>query len=100
MLPKYRVAVFVHGCFWHGHDCRFFKWPSTRREFWRGKILGNRARDRRVATELTRLGWRQLVIWECATRGVSPASLERLLDRVSEWIVDESSGRREFHGSK
>ena len=45
VLPRFRTAIFVHGCFWHGHDCPMFKWPATRMEFWRKKIKGNMERD-------------------------------------------------------
>ena len=72
VLPKYKTAIFVHGCFWHGHDCKNFKWPKTRPEFWRDKILGNKARDERHSQELQKLGWRVIVIWECETPSISP----------------------------
>ncbi|MCA2992530.1 DNA mismatch endonuclease Vsr [Gemmatimonas sp.] len=68
VLPKYRTAIFVHGCFWHRHNCRFFKWPKTRAEFWREKLNGNVERDRRTMRSLRRLGWQVLVIWECELR--------------------------------
>lgn len=97
VLPKYRVAIFIHGCFWHGHDCRFFKWPSTRREFWRDKILGNQTRDRKVAAEFTK-GWRRLVIWECAIRGIAPDNREQMLDRVAAWIANSKERFREIRG--
>jgi DNA mismatch endonuclease (patch repair protein) len=65
-LPKYRAAIFVHGCFWHGHRCRRgARAPKTNAEYWRGKIARNRARDRRVAAELRSRGWRVLAIYEC-----------------------------------
>lgn len=65
VLPKYRTVIFVHGCFWHGHDCKHFKWPKTRAEFWRKKIEGNVTRDRIAVSELERRGWRVITIWEC-----------------------------------
>jgi len=69
VLPKYRAAVFVHGCFWHAHEgCRFFRIPSTRRAFWEDKLLGNRKRDERDVAELLARGWRVAVIWECGLR--------------------------------
>lgn len=68
-LTKYRTAIFVHGCFWHGHKCHRAKIPSTRTDFWTKKIEGNRARDERVERMLTMLGWRVIVVWECALRG-------------------------------
>src|SRR5690606_16975078 len=50
IFPQYRAVLFVHGCFWHGHNCHLFKWPSTREEFWREKIAGNIKRDKRQIT--------------------------------------------------
>jgi DNA mismatch endonuclease (patch repair protein) len=65
-LPKYRAAVFVHGCFWHRHpDCRFATTPSTRVDFWQSKFAANVERDRRARAALEALGWRPIVIWEC-----------------------------------
>lgn len=69
VLPRYRAVVFVHGCFWHGHDCPLFKWPKSRDEFWRTKIEGNRERDIRSEALLATDGWRIAVVWECALRG-------------------------------
>jgi DNA mismatch endonuclease (patch repair protein) len=73
VFPRYRAAILVHGCLWHGHDCPLFKWPATRREFWQAKIEGNRARDARDLAGLAAAGWRVLVVWECALKG--PARL-------------------------
>jgi DNA mismatch endonuclease (patch repair protein) len=64
-----RAVIFVHGCFWHGHDCTLFRWPSTRDAFWRSKIAGNIARDQRTAAQLLDQGWRVLDVWECALKG-------------------------------
>ena len=68
IFRKYGAVIFVHGCFWHAHDCDLFKWPSTRKEFWEEKIGGNRARDRLALHRLQERGWRTLVIWECALK--------------------------------
>ena len=67
VLKKHRTVIFVHGCFWHGHDCKHFKWPKTRPEFWREKIEGNKTRDLKHQQELKELGWNVKVIWECET---------------------------------
>ena len=69
VFPKYRTAVFVNGCFWHGHGCSLFRWPTTRGPFWRSKINRNIKRDREVSTLLNTTGWRTLVVWECALKG-------------------------------
>lgn len=68
VLPKYGAAIFVNGCFWHGHDCHLFKWPKTREAFWRVKICGNVARDRAKTQALKVDGWKVGVLWECAVR--------------------------------
>ena len=71
IFPKYRLAVFVHGCFWHRHgECRFAYSPKTRVEFWTEKFKQNVARDRRNESALRDLGWRVAVIWGCETRNV------------------------------
>lgn len=72
VLPGRRVAVFVHGCFWHAHPgCRYAKTPATRREFWEAKLAANAERDRRARDALLSSGWRVLVVWECATRSTA-----------------------------
>lgn len=85
-LPRFGAAVFVHGCFWHGHDCPMFKWPKTRRDFWERKIRGNAKRDDKVRGMLIGSGWRVLVIWECALRGPQKMDFDVLMDQVMEWI--------------
>ncbi|NWE26812.1 very short patch repair endonuclease [Pseudomonas gingeri] len=74
VFPRYHAVIFVHGCFWHGHDCPMFKLPATRQEFWNQKIMSNRARDERVTAVLIELGWRIANVWECSIRG--PAKLK------------------------
>ncbi|MBO6729968.1 MAG: DNA mismatch endonuclease Vsr [Maricaulis sp.] len=86
VLAKYEAAVFVNGCFWHGHDCHLFKWPSTRQEFWREKIEGNRARDQRVLGDLEQLGWRTARIWECALKGPGRLTVDVVTDRLCSWL--------------
>ena len=78
VLGPRRVAIFVHGCFWHGHDCaRGARAPKANAAYWRGKIEGNRTRDARVQQELRDLGWRPLVVWECELK--DPPALETRL---------------------
>jgi len=72
VLPKYKTVIFVHGCFWHGHQhCKYFRLPSTRTEWWTAKINGNIARDLKNENSLRNLGWHVVTIWECALRGPS-----------------------------
>lgn len=65
VMPKYKTVIFVHGCFWHGHNCRAGKLPETRKEFWQNKIDTNIARDKKNRQDLEKLGWKVLVIWQC-----------------------------------
>jgi len=88
VLPKYKTAIFVHGCFWHGHNCKYFRLPQTRPEFWRDKIEANRARDAKDLELLKGMGWHVILIWECATkpegpgvRGIMSIVTERLTAR-------------------
>ncbi len=82
VLPRHKLAVFVHGCFWHGHDCpRGARAPKTNRDYWLAKIARNKARDARVKRELRAMGWRVFVVWECALRDRS--KLERRIKRLA-----------------
>lgn len=72
VLSKHRTVVFVHGCFWHGHEhCADFRLPSTRREWWTAKIETNRARDARNEAALRELGWHVVTIWACALKTIA-----------------------------
>ena len=69
VLPKHRLAVFVHGCFWHRHEgCRFSSTPKSRTDFWTEKFAANMDRDARQESALRKLGWQVLVIWQCETK--------------------------------
>lgn len=65
VLPRHRIAVFVHGCFFHAHGCRRSRLPKSNSEFWAAKFAGNTERDRRVVAALEAAGWSVLVLWEC-----------------------------------
>ena len=86
VLPRYRAAILVHGCFWHGHDCRLFRLPATRRAFWDAKIRRNRERDADVRKALRVAGWRCLTVWECALRGRERLEFGRLIEEVATWV--------------
>jgi DNA mismatch endonuclease (patch repair protein) len=87
VLPKHRVAVFVHGCFWHGHGCHLFKVPATRTEFWLTKIQANRDRDYRDQNKLLAAGWRVLIIWECALKGKLKKPPAEVAAQAESWIL-------------
>ncbi|MCI5582002.1 MAG: very short patch repair endonuclease [Phocaeicola plebeius] len=81
VLRKYRTAIFVNGCFWHGHEgCRYFRLPQTHVEFWERKITRNQERDRRVQQELARMGWHCITVWECQLK---PPVLEQTLESLA-----------------
>lgn len=87
VLPRYRTAIFVHGCFWHHHEgCSVGKLPRTRQEFWSEKFRKNRARDEAVRIELEARGWRVETIWECeAKASILPERLAALeLSRTND----------------
>lgn len=75
VLPKYKTVIFVHGCFWHHHDCKYFKWPKTRPDFWQEKIEGNVERDKKVVRELEAEDWNVVIIWECEFKSRPPSSI-------------------------
>lgn len=89
VLPRHRAVVFVHGCFWHRHECDLFRWPESRAEFWREKLNGNAARDQKAAQALDESGWRQAVIWECALRGWKKRDFRETMQRLTAWIRSE-----------
>jgi DNA mismatch endonuclease (patch repair protein) len=93
VLRKFNVVIFVHGCFWHGHDCPMFRIPSTRTEFWTSKIEANRARDERTQEALLALGWRILTVWECCLRGVARREIHQVLDECRAFIVNDERQR-------
>jgi DNA mismatch endonuclease (patch repair protein) len=68
VFPKYVTAIFVHGCFWHGHECRAGRAPSSNSDYWIPKIAANRTRDSRKAAELRARGWNVIQVWECETK--------------------------------
>ena len=80
-LPKHQKVIFVHGCFWHGHECPRGKRPSSNKDFWNEKIGKNRRRDRQALTDLKEGGWNTLVVWQCETRDA-----ESLSDRLQTFM--------------
>ncbi|WP_256437829.1 very short patch repair endonuclease [Novosphingobium sp. PY1] len=88
VLPKWKVAIEVHGCFWHRHDgCRYATMPATRQEFWKEKFATNVARDLRNREKLQDAGWRTAVVWEC---GLRTRDLQPMMTQLHQWILSGS----------
>jgi DNA mismatch endonuclease, patch repair protein len=90
VFPRFRVAVFVHGCFWHSHGCGLSKLPATRQDFWKQKLEGNAARDLAAINTLRSLGWRVLVVWECALRGPRRMNSDDAIEWAARYIKSGS----------
>jgi DNA mismatch endonuclease (patch repair protein) len=89
VFPAFRKIVFVHGCFWHGHSCRWGRLPQSRPEYWQPKIAANRTRDARVLRKLRRSGWSVLVVWQCQLR-----QLDKTIARVIRFLRKKRPARR------
>jgi DNA mismatch endonuclease (patch repair protein) len=85
VMPARRKVIFVHGCFFHMHNCRYGRvYPATNAEFWRTKRSSNAARDKRSARQLRKLGWDVLTIWECQTKEAE--KVNRILNRLACFV--------------
>jgi len=85
-LPKHRALIVINGCFWHGHNCHYFRWPKSNKEFWKKKIASNKKRDSRNIAVQKALGWRILVVWECAVRRSIHDSDFDTISLVANWL--------------
>ncbi|HEY5105651.1 MAG TPA: very short patch repair endonuclease [Caulobacteraceae bacterium] len=88
VLPKHRAAIFVHGCFWHGHGCSKGRLPKSRLDYWSAKVEANKRRDANSREALELSGWKVLTIWQCETRDLS--TIER---RISARLTMPRSPR-------
>lgn len=87
VFPKFQSVVMVHGCFWHQHrGCKDAVMPKSNRRFWKPKLDGNRARDKRNAAALTKSGWRWAVIWECTLRDGKGRKIPTVLESLERWL--------------
>ena len=85
VLPKYKTAIFVHGCFWHGHkNCKYFVVPKTRTNWWLNKINANKANDEKAVNALRKDGWKVITVWECKLK---PAKIERTLSSLLKKLL-------------
>lgn len=87
VFSKHKAAIYVNGCFWHGHDCHLFKWPSSRPEFWKEKINSNVERDKRNLTACANDGWKTLTIWECSLKGKTRRNLNEVIHTAANWLL-------------
>lgn len=86
VFPKWNAVLFVHGCFWHGHNCHLFRLPQTREEFWKNKIDKNIRRDRTAIRCLKEKGWRVAIVWECALKGKHKIELADTILKIENWL--------------
>ena len=86
VLPKYKTVIFVHGCFWHGHEnCKYYVVPKTKTDWWLNKINGNKTNDEKAMQTLQKLGWQVIVLWECDLKTkVVEQTLTNLLSRLQQ----------------
>jgi DNA mismatch endonuclease, patch repair protein len=89
VFPRYRAVIFAHGCFWHGHECHLFKWPSTREEFWHEKISRNKEVDATNISRLQQLGWRIGIVWECSLKGKYRINSEEVIELCAQWLTSD-----------
>ncbi|MCQ2129567.1 MAG: very short patch repair endonuclease [Bacteroidaceae bacterium] len=87
VMRKYRICIFINGCFWHGHEgCKYFVMPKSRTDFWQAKITRNQERDKEVKKQLAKMGWHSMTIWECelktTKRDATLESLQYTLNKI------------------
>jgi DNA mismatch endonuclease (patch repair protein) len=93
-------VILVHGCFWHGHHCPMFKRPATRTNFWMTKIGRNQERDSEAIAALKAAGWRVLVAWECAMRGLASRPLREVISQCESFLRDQDREEDSISGSR
>lgn len=98
VLPRFRAVILVNGCFWHWHDCHLFKWPSTRPEWWRAKLMRTRDVDQANLTALQAAGWRVAIVWECGLKGRERLEPEDVADQLERWLRSGEQTRLEIRG--
>lgn len=88
VLPKYKTVIFVHGCFWHGHEgCKYYVVPKTKTEWWLNKINGNKANDLKAYDALKKEGWRVVEVWECDLKPAKSAiTLNKVLKKLNSLL--------------
>lgn len=86
VLPKYKTIIFVNGCFWHGHNCKKGKLPSSNTDFWKEKISNNKSRDAKNSDLLVKPGWKVIIIWQCEISKIDNRTkiLNKLLEDIKQ----------------
>lgn len=89
VLPKYRTIILVNGCFWHHHECIYFRWPESNADFWRQKINRNVERDQKNIRQLEQTGWHVIVVWECELKKEQERTLSGLENMIKNNQADK-----------
>lgn len=86
VLPKYKTVIFINGCFWHGHNCKKGKLPSSNIDIWKEKISNNKSRDDKNSDLLVKLGWKVIIIWQCEVSKIDNRIkiLNKLLEDIKQ----------------
>lgn len=95
VLPRYKTAIFVNGCFWHGHTCVDGEKPQTNQEYWQQKIQRNKARDAQHLRNLRRKGWKCIVVWACELRNA-----DRVIARITKQLETRFPGAAPRRGEQ
>lgn len=96
-IKKYKIAIFIHGCFWHGHEnCKISHVPKTRVEYWQAKINKNIHRDQSIIHKLHNLGWSTFVIWECQIESDFEVTMDNLLKDILAIIEKQSERNKQM----
>jgi DNA mismatch endonuclease Vsr len=85
IIPDIKKVIFIHGCFWHGHDCQRGHLPKTNNQFWANKIFRNQERDLKNYAELNKAGWYYLIIWACE---IKKHNLDNLIGKLRDYIIE------------
>lgn len=91
VFPKYKAVIFVHGCYWHRHECHLSTTPKSRETFWNEKFEANQARDKRNIQELTAAGWRVLIVWQCSLKGKAEIGIDEVIFRATAWMTSDKT---------
>ena len=97
VFPGRKAVIVVNGCFWHGHDCHLFRWPSRNAAFWKKKISANMTRDAGNRLLLASSGWRILSVWECALKGKDKHPVDDVIRGIEHWLRT-ASGNGDIRG--